>query len=201
LLLIIFKISNALQNMLNPRLASRYAKSLIDLGTERKELDVLYADCVFLQNAGKASREYAAMLKSPVIKSDKKLAVIKAIGQGKISTLMMTFVELLVKKNREYFLSEILIAFMESYDKIRGINHIVLRTAAPVSDVILAQIKQKLEKETTLTNIDLRTEVNPDLIGGFVLEFDNNLIDASIKKYLKDVKSQFKSNDYIFNIR
>jgi len=201
LLLIIFKISNALQNMLNPRLASRYAKSLIDLGTERKELDLLYADCVFLQNAGKASREYAAMLKSPVIKSDKKLAVIKAIGQGKISTLMMTFVELLVKKNREYFLSEILIAFMESYDKIRGINHIVLRTAAPVSDVILAQIKQKLEKETTLTNIDLRTEVNPDLIGGFVLEFDNNLIDASIKKYLKDVKSQFKSNDYIFNIR
>jgi len=187
--------------MLNPRLASRYAKSLIDLGTERKELDVLYADCVFLQNAGKASREYAAMLKSPVIKSDKKLAVIKAIGQGKISTLMMTFVELLVKKNREYFLSEILVAFMESYDKIRGINHIVLRTAAPVSDVILAQIKQKLEKETTLTNIDLRTEVNPDLIGGFVLEFDNNLIDASIRKYLKDVKSQFKSNDYIFNIR
>ncbi len=187
--------------MLNPRLAGRYAKSLIDLASERNELDKLYGDCMTLQGVAKSSREYAAMLKSPVIKSDKKLAVIKAITAGRISPLMMTFIELLVKKNREYFLSEILVAFKEDYDKIRGIHHIVLRTAAPVSDEILAQIKQKLEKETTLTNIDLQSEVNTDLIGGFVLEFDNNLIDASIRKYLKEVKSQFKSNDYIFNIR
>jgi len=52
-----------------------------------------------------------------------------------------------------------------------------------------------------LSNIELETVVNPDLIGGFVLEFNNNLVDASIARDLRDIKKQFRENIYVKQIR
>jgi len=77
--------------MPNPRLAARYAKSLIDLSTERNQLEVLYNDMKFLQQVNKASREFVNLLRSPVVKADKKESILKAITAGKISDLTTAF--------------------------------------------------------------------------------------------------------------
>lgn len=61
--------------MPNPRLATRYAKSLIDLSVERGQLDVVYGDMQYLQQVCKASRDFVNLLRSPVIKADKKQAI------------------------------------------------------------------------------------------------------------------------------
>ncbi|QGW27191.1 F0F1 ATP synthase subunit delta [Phnomibacter ginsenosidimutans] len=47
----------------------------------------------------------------------------------------------------------------------------------------------------------MKTSVKEELIGGFILEYNNNLVDASIQRDLRDIKRQFHNNDYIFNIR
>ncbi len=187
--------------MLNPRLAGRYAKSLLDLAVERGELDALYNDCITMQRISKVSPEFAAMLKSPVIKAEQKSAVINAVVKGKVSNMMEMFLTLLTKKSREYFLPEILTAFIAEHDRLKEINHIILKTAIPVSEQVQQSIKAKIEADTQLTNIHMISVVDEGLIGGYVLEYNNNLIDSSVRKYLKEVKSQFLSNDYIFNVR
>ena len=58
--------------MPNPRLAGRYAKSLLDLAVEKDELEPVYQDMVLMNNLIKASPEFERVLKSPVIKGDKK---------------------------------------------------------------------------------------------------------------------------------
>jgi F-type H+-transporting ATPase subunit delta len=187
--------------MTNPRLADRYAKSLIDIAVEKGQLEEVYADAQRIIQVCKKSREFEVMLKSPVIKGDKKAAVINALSKGNITEISRLFLNLLVHKGREYFLREIMQAFCERYDIIKGISRINLTTAIPVTDEVHDLIVKKLQNETKLTNITLKTKVDESLIGGFVLEFNNYLVDRSVKRFLKEVKVLFGKNEYIYNIR
>jgi len=187
--------------MLNPRLAGRYAKSLIDLSQERSQLEVVYRDMQYLQAVCKASREFVVLLKSPVIPIDKKVKALKAVTEGKISELTGAFNTLLINKNREFYLPEIVDAFIGQYNAIKGIHKVKLTTAAPVSDEVKNSIVGKITKETSLDKIELESVVNEDIVGGFILEFENNLVDASIRRDLRDLKTQFDKNIYVRQIR
>src|SRR5690606_10212537 len=99
--------------MLNPRLATRYAKSLIDLSIERGELEKVYHDMMFLQAVSKSNRDFVAILKSPVIASGKKLSIVESVTNGRISELTASFNRLLIKKGREANLPEIAKTFIE----------------------------------------------------------------------------------------
>lgn len=187
--------------MLQPRLAARYAKSLIDLAVESNQLEAVYADMVFLQSAVQQSREFVNLLRSPIITADKKNSIIEAVTNGRVSKITVAFNKLLVKKGRENVLPEIVNAAIEQYNKIKGIYKVKLTTAQPISTELQAAIEQKVKKETGLEHIELQTEVKDELIGGFVLEFNNNLVDASILRDLNDIQKQFRSNVYVKNIR
>lgn len=187
--------------MLNPRLAGRYAKSLIDLSVERNELDLVYKDMQYLQAVCKGSREFVSVLKSPVIPIDKKAKAINAVTGEKISKLTTAFNNLLINKNREFYLPEIVEAFIDQYNAIKGIHKVKLTTAAPISDEVKKSIVRKMINETSLEHIELESVVKEELIGGFILEFNNNLLDVSIQRDLRDLKAQFDKNIYVRQIR
>ncbi len=187
--------------MLNPRLAGRYAKSVIDLAVERNQLEEVYKDMLYLQAVCKASREFVILLKSPVIPIDKKGKALTAVTAGKISELTAAFNKLLISKNREFYLPEIADAFIDQYNAIKGIHKVKLTTAAPVSDDVKKAIVSKIIKETSIEHIELECVVKEELIGGFILEFNNNRVDVSIERDLRDLKAQFDKNIYVQQIR
>jgi F-type H+-transporting ATPase subunit delta len=188
--------------MPNPRLAGRYAKSLIGLANERNQLEAVYNDMLYLQMVVKGSRDFVTLLKSPVIKADKKQAILDAVtSSGNLSDLTLGFSKLLVSKGRESNLPEIVTAFIEQYKTQKEIYTITLTTATPVSEELKQAIVNKVTSQTSMKNIDLRTEVKEDLIGGFTLEMGDTLVDASILYDLNKIKSQFLNNDFIYKIR
>lgn len=187
--------------MPNPRIAARYAKSLIGLASERKQLETVYNDMLLLQALCKQSRDFAALLRSPVVKPDKKQAIVAAVTKGKISELTASFNRLLINKGRESNLPEIIVAFIDQYKELKGIHTIKLTTAAPVSEEVKQQIIQRIQSQTNMNNIDLKTEVAEDIIGGFVMEIGDRLVDASIAYDLNKIKTQFLNNDFIYKIR
>ncbi len=187
--------------MQNPRLAQRYAKSLIDLSVELKQVDDVHDDIILLNAICNKSREFVLMLKSPIISADKKNKIIDAVAEDKISKITQTFIKLLCSKNRESALPEIISSFIEQYNKLKGIHKVKLTTATPVTDTIKNSFIQKIEATGSLKNIELETEVNEKIIGGFVLEMEGKLIDSSILRDLNDVKKQFANNDYIHKLR
>ena len=93
--------------MPNPRLASRYAKSLIDLSTERNQLEDVYKDMQFLQRICKSNPDFVNLLRSPVVNADKKQSIIDAITKNNISVLTAAFIKLLINKSRESDMPEI----------------------------------------------------------------------------------------------
>ena len=187
--------------MLHPRLAGRYAKSLIDLALERNELAQVHRDMLFLQSVCKQSPEFVNLLRSPVVNAYKKESILTAITKGNISEMTLEFCPLLIRKGRESVLPEIISAFIEQYNKVKEIHIVKLTTAQPPSEALKQEIIKKIEAETPIRNIELQVEVNEELIGGFVLEFDGNLVDASVLRDLRDIQKQFRDNIYVRNIR
>ncbi len=186
--------------MSNARLAGRYAKSLLDLAIEQGQLEIVYADMKYVQAVCKASMELVNLLRSPIIKADQKNSILTAVTKDKVSVLTASFNVLLVKKGREGELPEMANAFIEQYNALKGIHQVTLTTAVEVSDDIKKSIEQKVKSSNEFGSVELTTQTNPDLIGGFVLEFDNNLLDASVLRDLKDIKKQFLNNEFISKI-
>ena len=187
--------------MTNPRLAQRYAKGLLDLAKELDKLDAVHDDIILLNSVCRQSREFVVMLKSPVISADKKYKIIQVLTGDKISKTTQTFIKLITSKNRESNLPEIIKAFIEQYNRIKGIHKVKLTTATPVSDEIKNSFITKIESSSSINNIELEAIVDEKIIGGFVLEMEGKLVDASILRDLNDVKKQFQNNDYIHKLR
>jgi len=101
--------------MPSPRLASRYAKSLLDLALEKGQLEVVYGDVLYLHQLIQKSRDFLNLLRSPIISTEKKLVVIESVIKKNVSDLTAAFAGLLVKKNREAELPEIITAFVNQY--------------------------------------------------------------------------------------
>src|SRR5687768_4618268 len=120
--------------MLNPRIATPYAKSLLDIANEQGQLETVYADMQFLHKAITGNRELLNLLRSPVVKSDVKNKIMTAITEASISPLTASFNKLLISKGRETYLPEIIVAFIQQYKAYKNIHVVKLSTATPVSD-------------------------------------------------------------------
>ncbi|MGE7777481.1 ATP synthase F1 subunit delta [Chitinophaga sp. NPDC101104] len=186
--------------MQNPRLANRYAKSLIDLAVAKNELEAVHGDMLLLQSITRSNADVVALLRSPIIKADKKIKIMGAILDGKISGITSAFIRLVTLKGRESVLAEIAGEFEKQYNALKGIVRVKLTSAAPLDAQLLNLIRDKVETSAG-RKVELETAVNPELIGGFVLETGNELFDASVLRDLKDIKKQFLKNIYVSEIR
>jgi F-type H+-transporting ATPase subunit delta len=187
--------------MLNPRLAGRYAKSIIDLAVERGQLEEVYKDIQYLNDLMHASSEFVTILKSPVIPGDKKQKVLEVLTTGNIGRITASFIRLLIIKGRERFLPEIVYAFIEQYKLFKGIHTVTLTTAIPVSDDVKKSIISKIREGNDMKEVELESLVQENIIGGFILEVDGRRVDASIAYDLANIKKQFSNNDFIYRIR
>jgi F-type H+-transporting ATPase subunit delta len=187
--------------MNNPRLAGRYAKSIVDLSIEQNQLEAVYADMKFIQSICKSNPDFVAVLRSPIIKGDVKGKIVGSITKERVSKLTTAFITLLITKGREYDLPEIADALIDQYNSLKNIHKVKITTAIPVDTAFTDAIVAKLKSASHINHVEVETAVNEDLIGGFILETGGKLIDASILKDLNDVKKQFLNNEYIHNIR
>lgn len=182
------------------RIASRYAKSLIDLAQEKGKLERVLEDVQSFKEVAK-NRDFALLLKSPVVKADAKERVFNQLFGGKYDEMTMAFLRILLRKGREALLVEVAHEFDLQYKIIKHITTVKLITAAKLSDQAVEAIHAKLvQSSATDHNVELTTAVDPDIIGGFVIEFGDRLYDASVARKLDQMKKNFQGNLYISQI-
>ena len=108
---------------------------------------------------------------------------------------------LMVRKHRESVLPEVVTAFISQYKKHKNIYTVKLTSAEPMSEELKNAIVKQISTTTDMHNIELEASVDPSLIGGFVLQAGDKLVDASILYDLKNIARQFENNDFIYKIR
>jgi len=179
------------------RIAGRYAKSILDLAVEQGKLDRVVQDIQLFQDAIK-NRDLYLMVKSPIINADKKRSVFKALFEDKVDPLTSKFFDIIIKKSRESALPEISTAFMNQYKEHKGITSATVTTASAIDDQQLAVIKAEMVKLGLAEgDVEIIKKIDPEIIGGFVLEVQDQLYDASVKSKLAEMKNNILDNSYI----
>ncbi|MCU0423188.1 MAG: ATP synthase F1 subunit delta [Bacteroidia bacterium] len=177
------------------RVASRYAKSLIDLAIEKNIVDAVLADMNTFLAVAHNNSDFASMLKSPVIGGDKKNAVITGIFSKYCQVLTMDFFKIIIRKGREKYLEAIAKNYIEQYNKLNNIIKASIKTAVPVGEQLLNEVKQFLEAQTG-KKVQLSSTVDAKLIGGIMVMVEDKLFDATIAGKLDKLKHEL-INSYI----
>lgn len=177
------------------RVASRYAKSLIDLAIEKNVLDAIFNDITAFKQTLAQNPALLNLFKSPIVTGDKKNAVVKNIFGSSFNALTIAFFEIIIRKRRDQYLPVMVDAFMAQYRQLKGISLASVTTAVPLNAGLMAEIRSFIEKQTGNT-AEIQVAVDANLIGGMVIQIGDKLYDASITGKLKKAKNNLL-NTYI----
>ena len=179
--------------MSNLRIAHRYAKPLMELAEEKKVRDKVNDDMIGFVNLCEESREFLLMLRSPIIPHLKKAEILNKIFKGKSNKLTLSAFDIIARKNRENLLPEIAAEFVTQYKVKMGLQDAVVTTTFPI-DAKMRKSFEGIVNDLTGSKAVLTEEVNPDIIGGFVLRMGDKQLDQSVSSDLKEIKLKFNKN-------
>jgi F-type H+-transporting ATPase subunit delta len=171
--------------------AARYAKSLLDLAQEKGITEALYKDMVFFKNTVAQSRPLMLMLKNPIVRAEKKSAVLKAAFSNRVNPVTMSFFQIIAKKNREGIMDAIAEEFINQYDRLKGVERATVVTTVPLSDPLREKFKAMVMKTTGGKLVELEEKIDQKLIGGYILRVGDQQIDGSIRSQLNELRLQF----------
>lgn len=178
------------------RIASRYAKSLLDLAKDQNSMDEVVSDMEGFSKMVE-NRDLYLLLKSPIINVGKKAQIFNELFDGKMSKLTKSFLDIVLRKRREALLPEIATEFMNQYKQMKGISSVTLTTASPISEAALESIKAKLlSSDATDQSLDIETKVDESIIGGFIVEIGDKLINASVSHKLAELAKEMTNKEY-----
>lgn len=178
------------------RIASRYAKGLLDLAKEKGSLDVVKDDMDFFVKTADANPEFKRILKNPIVSHEKKAGILWSLFRTRFNPLTLSMFQLLTKKNRESYLYDIAKEFINQYKILKGIVTADIITTFPLTDD-LRQSFTRMVANGEVKNVELREKIDKSIIGGYVLKIGDKQVDQSIRAKLKDLNSKFKDNSYI----
>jgi len=180
-------------------LSSRYAKSLLGLAIEKNALEQVFNDVNYFNSVLKQVSEFKAVLKNPEINTDKKQKIFDSLF-GQFNPITKSFLTIVLRKRREEFLPDFANNFVALYYDNKKITTAKLTTAVEPDDATIKKVKELMKSKSGIDNVLLETKVDNSLIGGFVLEYDDKMIDASIYRQLETLDEDFMKNDYIRKI-
>ncbi|WP_254562620.1 ATP synthase F1 subunit delta [Dyadobacter diqingensis] len=169
--------------------AARYAKSLIELAKEKNVIEAVYEDMKLFKDTAEKNRGLLLALKSPVVRHEKKLAILKAIFQDKVNPVSFSIFTIITKKNRESILDAIADEFITAYNEYQGIQKATVITSTPLTEELRKQFNNIVASATGKT-VELEEKVDPSLIGGYLLRVNDRQIDASLRSRLNELKLQ-----------
>ncbi len=177
--------------MANIRVAKRYAKALIEIAEELNKLDKITKDVQFIDSLIRDSRELQLFLKSPIIKKEKKKEILKEIfSDSRVDPVTWKFVLLLVEKNREDLLHDIVKTYQQLYDDKMKIVTAEITTAVEISNSEKKKIERKILELTGANKVNPIYKVAPSIIGGVIIRIGDTVYDASIKRRIQLLREQ-----------
>ncbi len=169
--------------------ARRYARALLEIGTERGTVDKLRTQLDALAKAFKDSREFRNTMLNPSIKLEERKEVIRKIASRYMFDEMLRNLALLLLDNeRMRYVGDVSEEFGRMADAQAGRVRAHITSAAPLSMVETTLLKEELKKLTDAKSIEVSTEVDPKLIGGVVTRVGGMVLDGSIKHQLESMR-------------
>lgn len=169
--------------MNNGKISIRYAKALLSSAKEAKVEEQVYSEMTTLESAFAQIQLLKQAMTNPTLTKEDKIKLLNSVFNNKASKLTQGFINLVVENGREDYFHRIALSFQELYRKDKNIVVTHLTTAIELDEPLKKKIINSVEEQEN-SKVELRTEVNPDIIGGYILDIDGKRLDASIIRQL-----------------
>lgn len=169
----------------------RYARALLKGSTDAHLEDEVYAEMQTLARSYVEVPELRFTIDNPMLSKESKKQLLMTACGGSPVKITETFIGLVLKEDRESFMQFMANSYITLYRKQKNIIRGKLATAAVVSSDIEQKMRQMVESKSNGT-VEFETEVDKDLIGGFILEYDTYRMDASVKSKLNAILTELR---------
>ena len=179
--------------MVTSKVAKRYAQGLLNFTQESGKTSSVFSEMKDLVNTIEKSKDLQNFFNSPIIDIKKKVSVAGEIFKS-FSPVSQNLITLVIKHGREGQLQNIGQEFVNKVEDMNGVQRITLTSATPLSEENI----QNILKSTNLVNhnnqFDVKSIINPDILGGYILRVGDQQVDASVQSKLSRLKKEFQLN-------
>jgi len=177
------------------RINLNYAKALFLVASDMGQLDAVCSDMRLVNEVCVQNHILETLFANPVIRESKKVAILNDLFAERITSISLMFLTFVVRKRRAINLKGISNAFIELYRDERNIVLSNLVTATEVDDSVKQAVCEAVNRQTGKT-VELTTKVDPSILGGFSVTYDNNMYDARISSQVAKLRKEFSKNVY-----
>ncbi len=169
-----------------------YADALFSSAVEENCLEAVKEDLEGLCEAFKDNTDFFGMMDAPTFENEEKARILKDVFEGKTEKLLYNFICLLCDKKRMSLFLKISESFFDSYREHHGFLEVNVASAVALSDTQKEKLREKLSALTG-KKILLKTQIEPSVIGGIILRYDNKEIDGSVQKKIDSLRNTIRS--------
>ena len=169
----------------------RYARALLKCAMELNLEDQVYQEMIILADQYNHVPELRSTIDNPMLDKDKKQALLQAACGKNLSELTERFIHLVLHEGRDNVMQMMATSYITLYRKQKNIISGRLITATTVTPEVEQKMKQMVQSKSQGT-VEFQTEVDPDIIGGFILEYDSYRMDASVQTKLNNILKELK---------
>lgn len=172
-------------------ISMRYAKALLRFAEEQRQESQVYTEMQTLATSFARVPALQSALLNPVAGSAEKvrLLTVAACGKAEASAATTLFLQLVVRKGRADVMQFVAHSFCSIYRQTKHIINARLVVPTQVDDEVIARLRKMVEGKTN-GNIQFEMEVNPEIEGGFILEYGTYRLDASLRTQISKLKRQ-----------
>lgn len=174
--------------MVSGLIPHRYAKALYKYALESNKASDVYEEMKHVVNSFQHNPELEKVLSNPYVEAaDKEKVLLSAAGEAPGEDYRR-FVKLILDHKREEFAYLMALAYRDIYRKENNISQVMITTAAELPAAEMAKLRAVVENSFKDTKFEYSSQVNPDLIGGFVIDVDSTRMDASVSGELAQLR-------------
>lgn len=172
----------------NGLIPQRYAKALYKFALEQGKTDKMYATMKRVVGSFEQNPALQQVLSNPFVKDEDKEKLLLSAAGNEPDEAYTRFVKLILEHGRAEFAYQMMLAYRDLYRKEHNISRVVITTAAALPAAQMDKLRKLVEASFKGTTLEISEAVDPDLIGGFVIDVDSVRMDASISNELEQIR-------------
>ena len=178
----------------NGLIPCRYAKALYKYASEHGTTKAVYDLMNRVVDSFRSAPDMQKVLSNPFVKAEDKEKLLLSAAGGETDGAYARFVKLILEHKRTEYAYRMMLAYRDIYRKENNILQVNITTAAELPASQMQQLRQLVERAFKGSTLEFSQSVNPDLIGGFVIDVDSVRMDASISNELEQLRQTLLSS-------
>ncbi len=180
----------------NAKIAKKYSNALLQTAKSGNKCENVYNDLLFISETINTNKNLSEFIFNPIVKPEDKKDVVNKVFSFHIDKITLNFLYMLIDKARLNAINEIVYQYIQSYDKINNIVKPLIISAVELDSRQKERLTEKLTGRL-MKKVQPEYIINPDIIGGLIIEIGDKTINCSIKNKFDSMKKQLtKGNRY-----